>query len=157
MKFNKPIKLTVELVPKSCWFSNVRDHVSSSQWNIIKKHTFNLAHNRCEICNGVGPKWPVECHEVWHYDDQLKIQTLVRTIALCPSCHQVKHIGLASILGKLDIAKRHFVKINQCSNAFADDYIRNSFNLFEIRSKSSWILDISWIEKVFNITINTKR
>lgn len=39
---------------------------------------------------------PVECHEVWDYDDDRKIQRLERRVALCPACHEVKHAGLAS-------------------------------------------------------------
>lgn len=35
--FDKP-KLTIELVPKTCWFSNVRSNVTPSQWNKLKKY-----------------------------------------------------------------------------------------------------------------------
>ena len=51
--------LTIELVPKSCWFSNLRDHLTEAQWKEVKLSTFKAAGNRCEICQGVGDKWPV--------------------------------------------------------------------------------------------------
>jgi len=53
------------------------------------------AENLCETCGGCGPQYPVECHEIWNYDDTRLIQKLDGLIALCPDCHEVKHIGLA--------------------------------------------------------------
>lgn len=150
-------KLSIELVPKSCWLSNVRDHVTPKQWELIKKTTFQKAGNRCEICSGVGPKWPVECHEVWLYDDVKKIQTLERTIALCPSCHQVKHIGFASVSGHFEAARSHFLKVNKISKKEADFYIDKAFKTFERRSKHQWTLDISFLKTAFNIDIKPKR
>ena len=91
-----PVKLlTIELVPSTCWFSNVRDHVSKSIWDKLRKATYRQSNYRCEICGDRGSKHPVECHEIWHYDDDKYIQTLTGLTALCPDCHRVKHIGLA--------------------------------------------------------------
>ena len=39
-------------------------------------------------------------HEVWDYDDARRVQRLVRLIALCPACHEVKHLGLAAKRGR---------------------------------------------------------
>ena len=65
-----PVKLlTVKLVPSTCWFSNVRDHVAKSTWDKLRKTTYQQAHYQCEVCGGRGKRHPVECHEIWHYDD----------------------------------------------------------------------------------------
>lgn len=148
------LKLSIELVPKSCWFSNLRSHLSKEQWDIIKKESFIKANYRCQICNGVGDKWPVECHEIWSYDDKIKKQTLNGTIALCPKCHMVKHIGFAQISGNFNIAKEHFKKVNKLNEQQAIIEINKCFKLFNERSKSKWILDVSIIEKKFNILFN---
>lgn len=50
-----------------------------------------------KVCGGRGEKWPVECHEMWQYDDKNHVQKLAGLIALCPDYHKVKHIGYASI------------------------------------------------------------
>lgn len=149
--------LNIELVPSTCWFSNVRDHVSEKDWNIIKKYTFNKANYHCEICSGVGSKWPVECHEIWKYDDQLKIQSLIGTIALCPDCHLVKHIGYSSVIGKFNDSKSHFSKINNLTYKQADKYISEAFEVFHERSKYDWKIDFSWLEKQFSLKIKSKR
>ena len=58
-------RLTIELVPQTCWFSNVRSEVSAADWDRLRKLTSNAAGGRCEVCGGRGPRWPVECHEIW--------------------------------------------------------------------------------------------
>ena len=141
-------RLTIELVPSSCWFSNVRSHVPSSVWEVLKKQTAKLTRYRCEICAGRGRRWPVECHEVWLYDDKTHTQTLVRLIALCPMCHKVKHIGLASVNGEFDEVRAHLMKVNQWpQQATADAYIARAFHIFEERSQHEWALDISYLKR----------
>ncbi len=143
--------LTIELVPSTCWYSNVRSNLSPEKWQTIKEYTFNLAGNVCEICYGIGKKWPVECHEVWVYDDINKIQKLERTIALCPSCHQVKHIGYAKISGNYNFARSHFARINSLSIRQADIYIQKAFEKFHERSLYQWELDITWLNKIVDL------
>lgn len=144
----KDLRLTIEVVPSSCWYSNVRSEISQSKWNIIKKITFSKANYRCEICGGVGKKWPVECHEVWEYvvkKGQKRIQKLMRFIALCPSCHEVKHIGRANVMGNFDRAINHFMQVNKVDNEFADYYMEKVERVFNNRSRIKWELDISYM------------
>lgn len=56
-------RLSIVLVPQTCWFSNVRSHVSKEDWIRIRKETAAQAHHQCEICGGRGPEWPVECQK----------------------------------------------------------------------------------------------
>ena len=141
-------RLTIELVPSSCWFSNVRSNVPPSVWEVLKKQTAKLTRHRCEICAGRGRRWPVECHEVWLYDDKTHTQTLVRLIALCPMCHKVKHIGLASANGEFNEVRAHLMKVNQWpQQATADAYIARVFEIFEERSQREWTLDISYLKQ----------
>jgi 5-methylcytosine-specific restriction endonuclease McrA len=105
-------KLTVEIVPESCHFKNVRSEVSKEQWDKLRKQTYRAANYRCEICGGKGDKWPVECHEVRDYNEETKMQKLVRLIVLCPACHEVKHLDLASLNGRFEEAVSHLRTIN---------------------------------------------
>lgn len=148
-------KLTIELVPKTCWFSNVRSNSTQNQWNQLKKMTFRKAGYLCEICGGKGPKWPVECHEIWHYDDEALIQKLEGLIALCPSCHKVKHMGFAQISGKDIEASCHLAIVNGWTYKAACQYIEEQFDIWEKRSKYDWLLDIDWLDK-FGIQINVQ-
>jgi len=141
-----PAALFIGLVPRSCWFDNVRSHVSADQWTLLKKRTFRDAGWRCEICRGVGPEWPVECHEVWNYDDATHTQRLERLVALCPDCHRVKHMGLANVRQQSVEATAHLALVNGWSYAKARQHVDEAFELWARRSRESWALDISYIE-----------
>jgi len=136
-------KLTIELVPASCWYSNVRSNVSKKEWDTIRHKVYALAGHTCEICGGRGSKWPVECHEVWHYDDYHRTQSLVRMIALCPDCHKVKHFGRASVTGEYDVSLEHLMKVNEWDMSTAHGYVNHQFVKWQERSKHDWTLNIS--------------
>lgn len=160
IKLDRSPRLTIELVPSTCWFSNVRSNVTKEQWNRLRKDTYKKANYRCEICGGQGSKHPVECHEIWHYDDENLVQRLDGLIALCPSCHQCKHIGLATVNGKQEEAIFHLAKVNNWEFSKAVDYTEKSFEIWKQRSEHQWKLDISYltrfgikIESEFNIRV----
>lgn len=138
------MKLTIELVPKTAWFNNLRSYLSKSEWDKVRKKCYAEAGYKCEICGGKGHKHPVECHEVWDFEDG-KI-TLKGLIALCPSCHEVKHIGLASLRGRGHIALKHFMKVNNIPQHVAEKYVEEAFALYRERSKrQEWELDVSYL------------
>ena len=136
-------RLTIELVPKTCWFSNVRDRVSRQDWDRIRSQVYEHANHRCEVCGGRGSRHPVECHEVWEYDDASGIQRLVRMVALCPACHEVKHIGLAGIKGRGDLACAHLAKVNGWAPEVATQCVEDAFATWHTRSGRAWALDVS--------------
>lgn len=151
-------KLTIELVPQTCWFSNVRAVLTRREWQEVKRAVSKRAGYRCQICNGKGPKWPVECHEKWHYDDDARVQTLKQLIALCPSCHQVKHIGLAMKLNRHRPALKHLARINNWPKPRVDQYVAEQFRIWEERSCHEWRLDIEHLRKYgFNTKSLLKR
>lgn len=149
--------LTIELVPETCWFSNVRNHVDQDMWKKIKSATFFNAGNKCEICNGTGNKHPVECHEIFVYDDKKNIQKLKKCIALCPKCHEVKHMGLAGINGREKIAINWLSQINGWSKKETRNYVENKFLEYNLRSIKQWKLDLSWLKENFGIEIKEER
>lgn len=82
-------RLTVELIPSTSWFTNVRSHLPTGEWDLVRRAVYRRARYRCEVCGGRGggpdgPNHPVECHEVWAYDDEHHVQRLERLVALCP-------------------------------------------------------------------------
>ena len=136
-------KLTIELVPYGQWFDNVRAKISAAQWGKLKHACFVKAEHRCEICHGVGKKHPVECHEIWHYDDDKKIQKLLGLISLCPSCHRVKHIGNAARMGLFAPTIKHMAKVNKWPVYLAEAYADVCMNQWGWRSSFKWELDLS--------------
>ena len=143
----KKVKLTIELVPKTCWYSNVRSEVSVEIWDKIRRKTYRNANYKCEICGGKGEKWPVECHEIWEYVDDTHTQKLTGFIALCPNCHGVKHFGRTQIMGGFEEACDHLKKVNNWNDSAVADYLNSVSVKYEVRSKYQWTLDISYIDE----------
>ena len=140
-------KLNIELVPQSSWYSNVRSQVSKSKWDKIRKKCYKEAGYKCEICGCQGPKWPVECHEIWDYNDKQNIQKLEGFIALCPSCHKVKHFGYARVSGNEDKAYKQLCTVNNISMEEAADIVFNAFEKWEERSRKQWEVNTDYIEE----------
>lgn len=136
--------LTIEMIPKTAWGKNVRSSVSSVVWDNLRHAQYRKADLHCEIC-GVGGR--LECHEVWEYDEATHVQKLTGLIALCPSCHSVKHFGRTSTLG--EEAKRnaiqHLMEVNNWTMKETQDHIQESIRVWQERSKHEWTLDISFI------------
>lgn len=153
----RPLKaqLTIELVPATCWFSNVRSHVSAADWEKCKRFVRARSGDRCEICGGRGDWWPVECHEIWRYDLPTETQILDGLIALCPLCHQVKHLGHTQMRSKMAFTRAvsHFASVNDYSSREAEDRIIAAFDLWRARSAYDWALDISWLDKTLGIKL----
>ena len=66
-QFNHP-KLSVELVPSTSWYSNVRSNVTRRVWDKIRKDVYRNADYQCEVCHKVR-KRRIECHEIWESDE----------------------------------------------------------------------------------------
>jgi len=148
--------LTLDLVPSSCWYNNVRAILTKEQWNTVKSQVSDRAWNTCEICGGVGPKHPVECHEIWAYNEKTLVQKLTGLIALCPDCHTVKHFGLAQLNNKKEKAIKHLMKVNKITKKAAEKYVAESFMTWAERSGKQWKLDISHL-KEYGIDISNLR
>ena len=138
-------KLTVELVPQTAWWKNVRSELPRKEWDRLRKATYKAAGNHCEACGGVGRRHTVECHEIWDYDDEALVQTLKGLVALCPPCHEVKHFGFAQARGRGDIALAHLQKVNGWDEVMAEVYVQDAFQTWLRRSESPWVVNLDWL------------
>jgi Zn finger protein HypA/HybF involved in hydrogenase expression len=151
------LKLKMELVPRSCWWSNVRDNVDKDLWDVIRKKTYQKTNFKCEICGGQGNSHPVECHEVWRYENTTKKQILEKFISLCPTCHSVKHMGYTSLQSKTLLIKamNKFLTINNLSKPDARVLYDYAFQEWMERSGKKWNLDISLLMEEYNIELKS--
>jgi hypothetical protein len=146
----RPPKLSVELVPSNQWGSNLRSVLSRGQWDRLRKASYERAGNVCEICGQTGFQQgrnrAVECHEIWSYDDENRIQKLEGVISLCPRCHQVKHLGRSLKVGAGRVALAHLMEVNGWTPERTAEYVESVFVLHEVRSVGpSWTLDLAWL------------
>jgi hypothetical protein len=150
-KISEEPKLIVELIPKTCHFSNVRTTLKTKDWNTIRFISYENANHQCEICgqNGIdqGYKHRVECHEIWKYNNRTKTQKLIGLISLCPLCHQVKHIGRAFALGKQPDVFKQLEIVNDWDHKQVVEHVAQAFETYKLQSKYEWKLDISILSK----------
>lgn len=80
------IKLTIELVPSTSFYTNVRSILPTKEWDRLRKESYAKANFKCEICKGSGLdqgyKHALECHEIWEYKAD-GTQYLKGLISLC--------------------------------------------------------------------------
>jgi hypothetical protein len=141
---SKELKLKIELVPETSWYSNLRKHIDRNDWDKIRHKVYADYGYRCGIC---GDEVRLNCHEIWEYDDKKHIQKLVGFIALCDLCHHVKHIGLAGILaerGQLNYNEviEHFTQVNNCTWDTFVKHRKKAFEQWRERSNHQWQIDL---------------
>ena len=150
------MKLVIELVPSTIWYSNIRSLVSKETWDKIRKEQYEKANHKCEICEASAQ---LHCHELWNYDDESHVQKLIGFIALCENCHMIKHAGFSmhtlegSKIYERDKLIEHFCKVNSCRK---EDFIKHENEAFKVwneRSKFKWKQDFG----EWNNLIETKK
>jgi 5-methylcytosine-specific restriction endonuclease McrA len=137
--------LTIELVPADQWGANLSQSLKGARWDVLRRETYRRAGYRCEVCGGIGEAHPVEAHEIWEYTQTgpaVGVQRLVRLIALCPACHQVKHFGLAQVNGRERMALAHLAAVNDWTLEEAAGHVGEAFSLWEWRNRLTWTLEL---------------
>jgi len=140
-------KLTIELIPSTAWGKNVRSVVSEKDWQQIRTSIYRRANYRCEVCG--SDRTGLQCHEVWEFIDTTNgrhIQKLVGLVCLCVPCHQVKHFGRTTSVGREREARKHLARVNSWTPRQVEQHIRESLLLWNARCTVEWELDLSYIQ-----------
>lgn len=138
-------KLNFELVPDSCWYSNLRSALPKEAWDRIRKKAYARAGGKCMLCG--APTVRLEAHEQWEYDDEKGVQKLVNVVAVCRACHEVIHIGRTQLMGREREASEHFMKVNGCTYAEYRKALGEANEKHRERSRREWQLDVSKLNK----------
>lgn len=118
--------------------------IERSDWDILRRKSYRRAGYTCEVCGGKGGEHPVECHEVWDFDDDTQTQTLKGLVSLCPPCHQVKHIALQILRDEWGWIK-HLQRVNDLSQSEAQIYVQDCLDLWKLRSQHRWKRNLDWL------------
>lgn len=142
---SKELKLSIDLVPKTSWYKNLRKQMKQSQWNKLRKKVYAEQGNVCAIC-GEGGR--LNCHEVWSYDEAKHIQKLIGFSAVCNMCHHVTHVGMAQTLASkghlnLNAVVEHFMKVNGTNQKVFEKHKTEAFRIWRERSQHEWKTDLS--------------
>lgn len=144
------LKLDFELVPDSCWYSNLRTLLKPKMWDVIRKEAYFRAEGKCMICGRKVNR--LEAHERWSYNLETKVQKLEEVIAVCHSCHSVIHIGRTQLLGDEDKAIAHFQRVNKASYADYIKALKRANELHQLRNMvDEWSLDLGYLKRYENL------
>lgn len=136
------MKLNFELVPDSCWYSNLRTLLPPEVWDALRKKAYARAGGKCMICG--APTFRLEAHEQWTYDEGNAVQSLHDIIAVCRPCHEVIHIGRTQLCGREREASEHFMAVNGCTYAEYRKALGEANEAHRRRNNiPEWKLDIS--------------
>lgn len=144
--------LFVDLIPSTCFFTNVRSCVERSDWDRLRTHIYERARQRCECC-GVDCKAStttrMEAHERWSFEEgpgSRRRQRLVRLVALCRECHQATHMQLSDVSGWGEASRLHLRKVTGMTEEECEQHIAQAYALAEARSDGPWDLDLGLIK-----------
>ncbi len=151
-------KLSIELVPEKSWGKSLAQLLPKKDWDILRRKTYRRYNWTCQICNAYGVR--VNCHEKWKYDDKLKRQILVDLVCLDDDCHNIKHWGRTIQLyheGKnsqedIDRLRKHFCKINKCTEADMIKHIVEIGDKNMKRGHSRYKIDFSGLKSIMEET-----
>lgn len=141
---------------RSDWFSSLRADVKDADWDLVKAKTFQNAGHQCEICRGRGDGHPVECHELWRFDYQTQVQTLIGTMSLCPKCHATTHFGLAHANGVGLDTRKHLCSVHGWDEDVADRHIAMALGEWKRRSRVRWSVDARWLIDFVPLSVASK-
>jgi hypothetical protein len=152
-EFGSP-RLTAEPLPPQAWGKNLWSLLWPRDWDRLRKATYAQAQHHCEICGGVGARIRLACHERWEIAEWCCTSDLVGLIALCPACHDVKHIGRAIEQGRRRQCAEQLRKVNSWSARQVEHYLTAIGTLSELRTlEHKWYVEFRpWLKR-HNITI----
>ena len=148
MTQKQSLKLEIDLVPKTCWYSNLRKNMPRSRWNKLRREVYEKADHVCEIC---GARRRLNCHEIWEYDDERQVQKLVGFQAVCDLCHHVRYFGRAELVAgggylNVDAVIEHFKKVNGVGEKEFESHVQEAFRVWKERSHHEWKTDLGQFE-----------
>ncbi len=143
--------LFVDIVPKSCWFTNVRTCVTPQDWERLRRMITTRAAHRCEACGAGEDRTTgrrLEAHERWAFDDTTGVQALRRLICLCSDCHLATHMGFANVTGRANEARAHLAAVTGMSTHDVGRHIATAGQLWIERSRRAWALDLAVLTNI---------
>ena len=148
-------KAEINLIPETCWYSNLRSMLPKAKWDLVRKKTYADQQMTCEFCRGqfaaieLQKKHPVEAHELWEFDDASHTQILKKVLCLCPDCHLTQHLGCANKMGLLTKVVKHYANVSGITIEQAENIKYDAFQKWKVRSQYEWSLNLDWLYETY--------
>lgn len=137
--------LLPDMLPSTVWEANLRHLLSDAEWDRLRKFCYAAAGNTCVACGSRGEPH-IEAHEAWRFDEKTGVQSLRGILALCPTCHRAKHLGLAGRFGVLDSVYNRLMWLNDWSKSDLKRELDKVMARQEELSMRTWTLDLTYLK-----------
>jgi len=127
------LKLTIDPIPISSWGVSLSNKLSKKEWDKIRHECYSNANYICEVCGNMNET--LYAHEEWKFEEEKRIQRLVRLECCCKTCSDVHHFGRSSqVYSKVYLDKliRHWCNVN---NKTVQDFASYQKLVFEQSKK----------------------
>lgn len=136
------IRLQVELVPGTCWGSDLSTLMSERSWQALRMRAAEDAVYVCRCCGSDGGEHPLATNERWAYDDELHVQRLVEMLTLCWKCRAVFRYQESAEHRWERACEAWLREVNGWDHATADHYVEQMCNICCSREHFEWALDL---------------
>ncbi len=137
------LKLEIEPRPISTWGITLASRLPKQEWDDLRAKVYRAAGYKCEICKDGDST--LNCHEVWGFKEDKRIQFLIKCQAICTLCHDVKHFGRSNGVYKktyVETLISHWCKINKRTKADFQIYLKEIFRLNKKRADRFYIVKV---------------
>lgn len=111
-------------------------------WKRLRIDVVARAGGDCHICGEHQARFMV-CHEVWDYDDDAGVATLVAFALNCWGCDAATHPGCAGLTGRGETARAQLEKINGMSAEEVEALMAATREEWARRSERAWTVRAS--------------
>jgi hypothetical protein len=142
-------------VPAPLWGRNLRDQLTHTEWNRLRRWALDRAGNRCQVCGlHVDGGRNLVCHERWRYepDGDCWRQTLADVEIHCRPCDGPTHIGRLHQFGMVAVAPalRQLATVNGWTGAQTmAHYLQAKRRWQELSAipAERWTQDLTWYDR----------
>lgn len=144
VKAVSPMVLTIDLVPGPLHGQSLANLLNRNEWERLRADTLRRKGALCEVC---GARSPLECDEVWDYDDTARVARLAQLRIICRMCHRAKHYGRTrSVFDEQEVEAviAHFCRVNGCDRAAFEAHQKQASELWWERTqpeRGTWSVD----------------
>ena len=137
----------IELEPLSSqtWWSNSSLHYNKNIWYQYEKLVKDISKGYCFVCGKHCKTSDIVLNDLWDFDDEKKIQTLIGVYPSCLFCHQINTVTLNQTKEKHEEIKNHLMQVNNWKYTVADEHLKRTLKKKAERDKSEWIVNIDYL------------
>ncbi|MBJ6984044.1 DUF5710 domain-containing protein [Luteimonas sp. MC1750] len=145
--FGNDPPLALELIPSTCWLTNLRSCLSPEDFKRVRMGIRQRSGKTCEVCKGhehPDDEIYLDVHPRFEYIEG--VQVLRRLVCVCTRCLRAIEFGTAQLHGYRQDAFAHLQQVNGWSAEQAMAHVHAAFEQWAGRSRMEWDVDLSIIE-----------